>query len=107
MPEEVVLQLTHRDVFLGFFKNKKKDILTLLGGDNLYYNDSLFYIMPSNKPVAKLSNQMFTTLNDWLEKGYNVKSASIRFIVAWKPKDAPKDEAESAVILIDMKLVKK
>ncbi len=107
MPEEVVLQLTHRDVFLDFFKDKKKDILTLFGGNNLYYNDLLFYTMPSNKPVAKLSNQMSITLNGWFEKGYSVKSASVRFIVAWKPKDAPKKESETAVILIDMKLVRK
>ena len=95
------------DVFLDFFKDKKKDILTLFGGNNLYYNDLLFYTMPSNKPVAKLSNQMSITLNGWFEKGYSVKSASVRFIVAWKPKDAPKKESETAVILIDMKLVRK
>lgn len=33
-----------------------------------------------------------------------IDSATIRFIVAWKPKDAPKDEAEHAVLLIDINL---
>lgn len=33
---------------------------------------------------------------------YKVKSASVRFVVAWKPKDAPKDEAETAVLLADL-----
>ena len=43
---------------------------------------------------------------EWQERGYMVKSASVRFIVAWKPKDAPKDEPEHAVLLADMVLFK-
>lgn len=31
MPEEVVLQLSHKDVYLDFFKNRKMDILSLRG----------------------------------------------------------------------------
>ena len=38
------------------------------------------------------------------EKGYEVKSASVRFVVAWKPKEAPKDEPETAVLLADLLL---
>lgn len=38
------------------------------------------------------------------ERGYEVKSASVRFVVAWKPKDAPKEEAETAVLLPDLVL---
>ena len=38
------------------------------------------------------------------ERGYEVKSASVRFIVAWKPKDAPKDEPQTAVLLPDLLL---
>lgn len=42
----------------------------------------------------------------WAEKGYNVVSASVRFIVAWRPKDAPKEEEDHAVLLIDLTLRK-
>lgn len=45
-------------------------------------------------------------LNQWIEKGYGVTNASIRFIVAWKSKDAPKEEPDTAVILADLHLVK-
>ena len=41
---------------------------------------------------------------EWKERGYDVKSATVRFIVAWKPKDAPKEEQESAVLLADLVL---
>ncbi len=47
---------------------------------------------------------MQNTLSEWKEKGYEVKSASVRFIVAWKPKDAPQDEPETAVLLADLVL---
>ena len=35
MPEEIVLQLSHKDVNLGFFKERKQEILALRGGDSL------------------------------------------------------------------------
>lgn len=47
---------------------------------------------------------MQNTIHEWKEKGYEVKAASVRFIVAWKPKDAPKEEPESAVLLADLVL---
>ena len=40
-------------------------------------------------------------------KGYKVTNAKVRFIVAWKPKDAPKDEKESAIPLIDLTMTRK
>jgi ATP-dependent DNA helicase RecQ len=49
---------------------------------------------------------MQSELNQWIEKGYSVTNASIRFIVAWKPKDAPKEEPDTDVILADLHLVK-
>lgn len=102
MPEEVVLQLSHKDVYLDFFKNRKMDILSLRGGDSLTYKDYFLFETSNNKPVARLSSTMQTALSDWKEKGYEVKSASVRFIVAWKPKDSPKGESETAVLLADL-----
>ena len=102
MPEEVVLQLSHKDVYLDFFKSRKMDILSLRGGDSLTYKDYFLFETSNNKPVARLSSTMQTALSDWKEKGYEVKSASVRFIVAWKPKDSPKGEAETAVLLADL-----
>lgn len=102
MPEEIVLQLSHRDVHLDYFKDLKQDILMLRAGDELLYKDYYLYETKEGKPVAKLSQRMQSRLLELNEKGYNVKSASVRFVVAWKAKDAPKDEAESAVLLADL-----
>lgn len=105
MPEEVVLQLSHKDVNLGFFKSKKAEILSLLSGMDLEYRDGMLFDQ-SHRCMAKLSVAMMTKLAEWNEKGYNVKGASVRFIVAWKPKDAPKEESETAVLLADLYLVR-
>ncbi len=102
MPKEVVLQLSHKDVYLAFFKERKQDILALRGGDILTFKESYLYSPSTNKAVAKLSFKMQETLSEWERKGYKVKDASVRFIVAWKPKDAEKDESETAVLLADL-----
>lgn len=105
MPEEIVLQLSHKDVFLDFFKLKdlKRTVLSLKGGETLYYKDATLYD-GKQRPVARLSQSMQKKLVEWKERGYEVKSASVRFVVAWKPKDAPKKEAETAVLLPDLVL---
>lgn len=102
MPEQVVLQLSHKDVFLGFFKERKREILALRSGDVLTYRESVLY--SADTPVARLSKNMQASLLEWQEKGYAVESASVRFVVAWKPKDAPKEESETAVLLADLHL---
>lgn len=104
MPEEIVLQLSHKDVNLGFFKGRKQEVLALRGGDSLIYSNFFLYSSLTDKPVAKLSSKMQDTLSKWEQKGYKVTSASVRFVVAWKAKDAPKNEPETAVLLADLVL---
>lgn len=106
MPEEVVLQMTHKDVNLGFFKSRKKEVLALRGGSALTFSDHCLHDSTTGYPVAMLSARMQQTLAEWQEKGYEVQNAKVRFIVAWKPKDAPKEEKETAVILADLVLKK-
>ena len=106
MPQEVVLQLSHKDVNLGFFKSRKRDVLALQAGDVLNYADTVLYDAASCRSVAKLSANMQDVLERWKGKGYEVQSASVRFVVAWKSKDAPKNETETAVLLADLVLRK-
>lgn len=105
-PDEVMLQLSHKDVNLGFFKSRKKEILSLRSGEKLCFANNLLYVPNNQQPVAQLSQKMKAELAQWALKGYLVSSATIRFIVAWKPKDAPKDEKEHAVLLLDLELKK-
>ena len=104
MPEEIVLQLSHKDVYLDFFKERKQEVLALRGGDSLIYSNFFLYSSLTDKPVAKLSSKMQGILSEWEERGYKVKSASVRFVMAWKPKDSEKNEPETAVLLADLEL---
>ena len=101
-PEEIALQLSMRDVNLGFFKDKKETILKLVSGTSLNYNNG-FLQTSSGENVVYLSKAKREELKDWYEKGYLVKSAIISCILAWKGKD---DEEECAVILPDLVLQK-
>ena len=106
LPDEIMLQLSHKDVFLSFFKPIKKDILALRSGDTLLFEDNLFLVPATRKPVAKLSAAMQSTILSWQKRGYSPSTSTVRFVVAWKPKDAPKEEPETAVLLIDLLLRK-
>ena len=106
VPEEIVLQLSHKDVYLDYFKYSKQEVLALRGGDELLYNAPYLYCAQTGKAVAQLSQGMMAKLAKWETRGYHVTAASVRFIVAWKSKNAAKDEKELAVILADLRLRK-
>ncbi len=105
-PNELVIQLSHRDVFLDFFKNKKKEILSLRSGASLCYEHDEtkgydYLKTMDGVRVVSLSKKKQSELAPFLAKGYNITSATVRYIVAWKGKE---DEEESAVILADLRL---
>ena len=105
MPKEVILQMSHKDVNLNFFKQRKEKILALRGGTPLRC-ENVYLFDPTGYPVAMFSARMQQTISEWRAKGYEIESSKVRFIVAWKPKDSPKWEHETAVVLADLRLVK-
>ena len=106
MPNEIVLQLSHKDVNLGYFKHHKKEVLALRAGQKLRYDNGYLFDIKTNKPVCQLSQKIMSELSTWNEKNYFVSDVLIRFIVAWRPKDAPKEEKEHAILLTDLTLNK-
>ena len=104
LPDEVVLQLTHRDVSLGFFTSRKEMVLSLVGGDLLECHEEYLCLPGTRRHVARFSAKMLETIKLWNERGYVISSASVRFVVAWRPKDAPADEPETAVLLPELTL---
>ena len=105
-PNEIVLQLSHKDVNLGFSKPHKDAILCLRSGMPLTYHNHCLCLPSTGRDIAQLSIKMKEKLGKWELKGYKVTAARIRFIVAWKPKDAPRDEKESAIVLADLVMKK-
>lgn len=101
-PNEIVLQLSHKDVNLGFSKPHKDAILCLRSGMPLTYHDHYLCLPSTGRDIAQVSIKIKENLGKWELKGYKVTAARIRFIVAWKSKDAPRDEKESAIVLADL-----
>ncbi|MBQ3587995.1 MAG: ATP-dependent helicase, partial [Oscillospiraceae bacterium] len=104
-PEEISLQLTHKDVVLDFFKGKKELIFKLHSGSPLFIVDSYLCAEISGRTVkvAKLSKAFNETLENLSKQGYQPYNAVVRFIVAWRGEN---DEDESAVLLANISLRK-
>ena len=104
-PKEIVVQLSHREVYLDYFKNKKHIIKNLVSGQKLeIYNEYLLIEIENQKhSVLKFSQSFINFIEQQKQKGYCPLNAQIRFIVAWKGEG---DNDDSMIILPDIKFVK-
>ena len=68
MPDEIVLQLSHKDVNLGYFKCVKKDVLALRAGQKLRYDNGFLFDRQTNKRVCQLSKKIMSELSGWNER---------------------------------------
>ena len=100
-PGEIMLQTTHKDVVLDFFKNKKEIIFNLRSGTKLKLDDVYLVAELNGRDVrvAKLSKAFVETLEKLKDKGYSPKSAEVRFVVAWKGEE---DTEETPIVLADI-----
>lgn len=102
-PKEISLMLTHKDVILDFFKDKKRTILSLRSGEPLSYDSYMLFDKQGN-PVCRMSEKQRRELEKWAEKGYRVSGGYVRYIVAWRQADWPEHEPNAAVLLPELKL---
>ncbi|MGN0594271.1 MAG: RecQ family ATP-dependent DNA helicase [Hominimerdicola sp.] len=100
-PDELIMQLSHKDVYLDFFKEKKQLILRMQSGMHLYVKANKLYVRNREKmlPILQFSSACYDKIKKITADGYKLYDSKIRFICAWKGKD---DEAEAAVILPDI-----
>lgn len=105
--DEIILQLSHRDVSLSFFKDRdrKNLILRLRSGQKLEVQDNYMCINYNGRKIRILqfSKKFIQILNAKKEKGYLPHKAYIRFILAWKDKE---EQYEAAIILPDLYMKK-
>lgn len=103
-PSELILQLSHKDVYLDFFKDKKELIfrqLCLKSGDRLIVKNNKLYARFNGNllPVLQFSHNCYEDVKKLIASGYVPYDAEIRFICAWTGKE---DTEETAVILADV-----
>lgn len=104
-PDEIMLQLSYKDVVLDFFKDKKDFICSLKSGSQMYLSGDYLCVDDKNlqKRILKLSQKSKSQLQELTQQNYLVSRAEIRFIVAWKGEN---DEDECAVVLPNIYLRK-
>ena len=104
-PTEIMLQTTHKDVVLDYFKNKKEIIFNLRSGKELKVDDVYITAELNGRDVrvAKFSKSFVEKLQNLKQKGYSPVVGNVRFIVAWK---GDEDEDETPVLLTDISFKK-
>ena len=95
VPNDISVQLTHRDVYLDFFKDKKEKILSLRSGQPLWFKDNGFF-SAAGDCVAVLSAKKRNELQELYRQGFTVYAAEVAFVAAWRGEN---DTEESAVML--------
>ena len=104
-PNEIDLLLTHRDVYLDFFKDKQKTINRLRSGTELRWRDGYFYVSQNGHDllVGRISSGMKNKLASFTEKGYSVEQIHVQFCLYWKGKE---DEKETMIFLPELYLTR-
>ena len=104
-PLEIMLQTTHKDVVLDYFKYKKEIILSLKSGAPLKIDDIFLSVEINGRDVrvAKFSKAFVEKLELLKSKGYRLANSQIQFIVYWKSED---DEEETPIILSNLLFAK-
>ena len=100
-PEQIVLQLTHKEVILDHFINFQSSIGRLRSGSQLTLKQD--GLGSANETILRFSKKFRELLESKSQKGYKLSTAKINFIVYWKK---PEAEREIKIILPEITLTK-
>ena len=100
-PDEITLQLSHRDVVLDFFKGKSETICKLRSGASLHPNGAYLTgkVKGQTVRVVKCSNACIARIDALEKKGYRLCGAAVRFVLAWCGEN---DDEETTILLPDL-----
>lgn len=103
-PGEILMQLSHKDVHLGFFKDKKNTIQRILCGAKLLTSPSGLLAVQDGKAmqVVRFSKKFLEEIERHKRQGYVMENASVRYVVGWTDTS---DGQEYPIILPDVYFV--
>ena len=111
-PDELLLQLSHRDLHLDCFKGKSDIISKLRSGDALNVIDDRLYTTVNgySQQVGRFSEAFRTKLSKLLLKGYVPISSRVRFLLFWHYENPDKTDGapkylETPIVLPEIRLV--
>lgn len=89
-PDEILLQLTHRDVQLGYFEFVQHRIRELLSGDALLLSEE-GCLNTNREFVLKFSKSFKKKLKELEEKSFKTKDCKINYLLFWKAEDSDRE----------------
>jgi len=101
-PQELVMQLSHRDVQLDFFLYCRPLIKDLNSGEFLGFDENGCN-NSKGQAVVRFSKQLLIQIESMRQKNYVPKTAKIRFIVYWQKENS---EREVRIVLPELSFEK-
>lgn len=96
--DDLVVQLTYKDVWLDYFIDKQQIISTITSGDTLVINGDRL-LNSNGKSVLKFSTHFQSKMVEFKQTGFELNSAKVNSIVYWKKEDT---EQEAQIILPEL-----
>jgi ATP-dependent DNA helicase RecQ len=93
-PDRITLSVTFRNVALGFFSYRQREIDALRSGQVLRADNEGCFV--GNTQILKFSKAFLEEIQKQESRGYVVSKATINHIVHWYPKDIPKEEQKAS-----------
>lgn len=101
-PDQLVVHLSHKDVWLDYFINRQHKISQLKSGDNLTVREKSC-LDKNGVPVVIFSKPFLNRLKALGQAGYTPSRAVVNYILYWQKKDS---ETEIKIILPELYLAK-
>ena len=101
LPEQIRLQLSHKDVVLDFFAGRKEEVNALVSGQELSLRDAGCFI--GERQVLKFSFKFGGQIEALKAKGYYPARAMVRHVLYWQGKER---EQEIKIFLPDVEFVR-
>jgi len=98
----LVIQLSHKDIWLDYFIRRQALISKLKSGDKLIVNNDGCFDEKGNC-ILKFSNRYKEIISNYQNKGYKLKESVINYIVYWKKEES---EDEIKIVLPELKFIK-
>jgi ATP-dependent DNA helicase RecQ len=97
-PNQLVMQLSFKDIWLDYFNDKQHLISGLTSGDTLNL-DGKKCLNSEGKSVLKFSKQFSSKIDSIKKSGYELKKAKVNFILYWTKE---KSDQEIKIILPEL-----
>lgn len=94
--EEILSQLSHRDIVLGRFRGKQRQMLQMYSGMELDVDADGVGLSLRGERVVSFSRKYLGEIRRLNGQGYRAVRAKVRFVVTWKGKE----DKEVSVILL-------